>query len=478
MNGVKTGTLKVPGASLYYTVRGAGPLLLVLQGGAGDAGGSDGIANDLAGSYTVATYDRRGLSRSTLDEMPEELRLEVHSDDAHRLLAELTSAPALVFGSSIGALIGLDLVARHPEQVRALVAHEPPAYDLLSDAEREQAERTFDEIQEAFRREDVAAAMKMMVAVNRVDFDDRELDIQLPPLTGGAAAQTSAQRAANLRFLLAYDILAVRRYRLDMAALKAAAYQIVPAAGRTSQEAWPHHAAAELAERLGTELVEFPGGHTGYVLRPKAFAQRLREVLGGKRPRRVEDFDASYAGTPPWDIGRPQPAFLALAESGEIRGRVLDVGCGTGEHALMAAGMGLDATGIDSAPSAIALAEAKARDRGVSARFLMGDALQLASLGESFETVLDCGLFHVFGDADRVAFADSLRAAIRPGGRYFVLCFSDLQPGLFGPRRVSQDEIRASFAEGWRVDRIEPARLDIRIGPDGILAWLARITRT
>ena len=478
MTEAKTGMLKVAGASLYYQVRGAGPLLLILQGGAGDGDCSDGIANDLAGSYTVATYDRRGLSRSTLDEMPETLRLEVHSEDAHRLLAELTSEPALVFGSSIGALIGLDLAARHPEQVRALVAHEPPAYDLLSDAEREQAERTYDEIQEAFRREDVAAAMKTMVAVNGVDFNDCEPDVQLPPLTGGAAAQASAQRAANLRFLLAYDFLAVRRYRLDMAALKAAAYQIVPAAGRTSQGAWPHHAAAELAERLGTELVEFPGGHTGYVLRPKAFAQRLREVLGRMRPRRAEDFDASYAGTPPWDIGRPQPAFLALAESGAIRGRVLDVGCGTGEHVLMAAGMGLDATGIDTARSAIALAEAKARDRGVSARFQVWDALQSASLDGPFDTVLDCGLFHVFGDADRLAFADNLRAAIPPGGRYFMLCFSDRQPGLFGPRRVSQDEIRASFAEGWRVDQIEPARLETRIGPEGILAWLARITRT
>ena len=347
MNGAKTGMLEVAGASLYYTVRGAGPLLLILQGGL-EMPTSHGIANDLSGSYTVATYDRRGLSRSTLDEMPEALRLEVHSEDAHRLLAELTSEPALVFGSSIGALIGLDMVARHPEQVRALIAHEPPAYDLLSDAEREQAERTYDEIQEAFRCEGVAAAMKMMAAVNRVDFDDREPDVQLPPLTGGAAAQASAQRATNLRFLLACDVPAVRHYRLDMAALKAAAYQIVPAAGRTSQEAWPHHAAVELAERLGTKPVEFPGGHTGYMLRPKAFAQRLREVLGRMRPIRAEDFDASYAGTPPWDIGGPSRSFWPWrnrAPSGA------GAGCGLreGEHVLMAAGMGLDATGIDTA---------------------------------------------------------------------------------------------------------------------------------
>ncbi len=220
-------------------------------------------------------------------------------------------------------------------------------------------------------------------------------------------------------------------------------------------------------------------------------AARLREVLGRSpvtgrtdrlpgsgRPRRAEEFDAFYAGTPPWDIGRPQPAFLALAEAGAIRGRVLDVGCGTGEHVLMAAGLGLEVTGVDVATAAIDAAEGKARDRGLSARFLVGDALQLASLGERFDTVLDCGLFHIFEDDERPVFVDNLRAVIRPGGRYFMLCFSDRQPGAFGPRRVTQDEIRASFDEGWQVDSIEPAKIDITFSPTGALAWLAAITRT
>ena len=185
-----------------------------------------------------------------------------------------------------------------------------------------------------------------------------------------------------------------------------------------------------------------------------------------------------YSGTPPWDIGRPQPAFLELARRGALRGRVLDVGCGTGEHALMAAGLGLEATGLDAAPRAIASAERKARNRGLTVRFLVWDALQLASLGERFDTVLDCGLFHVFDDDDRVRFVDSLRAAIPVGGRYHLLCFSDRQPGVFGPRRVTQDEIRASFVEGWRVDSIEAATIDVTIDPDGALAWRAAITRT
>lgn len=197
------------------------------------------------------------------------------------------------------------------------------------------------------------------------------------------------------------------------------------------------------------------------------------------RPRRPDDFDAFYeGGCPPWDIGRPQGAILRLAEAGAFRGRVLDVGCGTGEHALLAASMGLEATGVDTAAVAIARAEAKARDRGLAARFLVWDALDLAALGERFDTVVDSGLFHVFGDEDRARFARSLATVVEPGGSYHVLCFSDRQPGEMGPRRLSQAEIRASFDDGWRVDAIEPATFEVPFGPEGAAAWLASITRT
>jgi len=192
------------------------------------------------------------------------------------------------------------------------------------------------------------------------------------------------------------------------------------------------------------------------------------------------EFNDLYAGTPPWDIGRPQPAFQALADDGELRGRVLDAGCGTGEHTLMAARVGFDATGIDAAVAAIALAQTKARERGIQARFLVHDALQLASLDGPFDTVLDSGLFHVFGDDDLPIYVDSLKSAVVTGGRYFMLCFSDRQPGSGrpGPRRVTENEIRTSFADGWRIDSIERTTIQSVMDPPEIQAWLARITRT
>ncbi len=182
-----------------------------------------------------------------------------------------------------------------------------------------------------------------------------------------------------------------------------------------------------------------------------------------------------YSSTPPWDIGRPQPAFLDLRS--QISGRVLDVGCGTGEHALMAASWGLPATGVDTAPTAIERARRKANDRQLSARFLVHDALTLGELNDQFETAIDSGLFHVFDDADRLAYVTSLHSALAPGGRLHLLCFSDAQPGDTGPRRVSEAEIRASFANGWHIDEITAVTMEITIPGERIQAWRASITR-
>lgn len=191
----------------------------------------------------------------------------------------------------------------------------------------------------------------------------------------------------------------------------------------------------------------------------------------------LEEFEAAYATTPPWDIGRPQPAFAALAAEGRLLGRVLDVGCGTGEHVLMAADAGLESTGIDIAPTAIRLAIVKAKERGIDARLLVGDACELESLGEEFDTVLDCGLFHVFEDADRARFVLSLATAVRPGGRYFLLCFSEDEPPGWGPRRVTRSEIRDAFSAGWKVEAIEPVGIHVTVRPEPARSWFASITR-
>lgn len=192
---------------------------------------------------------------------------------------------------------------------------------------------------------------------------------------------------------------------------------------------------------------------------------------------RVQEFEASYEGTPPWEIGRPQRAFAALAEAGRLDGPLLDVGCGTGEHVLMAAATGIDATGIDIAPTAIRLAGEKAAARGLDATFVVGDALAM-DFGDRFTTALDCGCFHTFDDTDRPQFVASLASVMRPGGHFFLLCFSDSEPGDWGPRRVSTDEIEAAFRTGWTVDAIEPAELDVTIRDEPVHAWLATIVRS
>jgi cyclopropane fatty-acyl-phospholipid synthase-like methyltransferase len=155
----------------------------------------------------------------------------------------------------------------------------------------------------------------------------------------------------------------------------------------------------------------------------------------------------------------------------------LEVGCGTGEHTLMAASLGLEVTGIDLATNALHTAQGKARDRGLTARFLRQDARQLAEFGESFDTVLDCGLFHIFADADRITFVESLCSAVVLGGRYFMLGFSDQQPGDWGPHRLAREDITTAFAQGWRVDSLEPATIEVSTEPDGIRAWLLALTR-
>jgi SAM-dependent methyltransferase len=171
-------------------------------------------------------------------------------------------------------------------------------------------------------------------------------------------------------------------------------------------------------------------------------------------------FESAYAGQAPWDIGKPQKAVIDVAD--QITGSILDAGCGTGENALFFAKRGHKVTGIDFLAEPINRAKQKALDRGLTATFLVMDALALKDFPEVFDTVIDSGLFHVFNDSDRRRYVEGLATVVKPGGRLFLLCFSDQEPGTQGPRRVSLKEIEDAFAQGWAVETIEHTRFEVR----------------
>jgi SAM-dependent methyltransferase len=187
-------------------------------------------------------------------------------------------------------------------------------------------------------------------------------------------------------------------------------------------------------------------------------------------------FDAAYhRGVAMWDIPGPQPSFVWLAEEGRIGGRVLDVGSGTGEIALYLAARGHHVVGVDASRRALSRARRKAEERGIEVEFVRANVLEL-SLPEQFDTAVDCGCFHTLSDADRAPFAASLRRALVVGGTFFVQCANE-HATITGPRRVTQDEIRSTFADGWDVRSIESFPLQLVPGKTGGAAWLAEITR-
>jgi SAM-dependent methyltransferase len=190
-------------------------------------------------------------------------------------------------------------------------------------------------------------------------------------------------------------------------------------------------------------------------------------------------WDASYHDGPaPWDIGQPQPAIVQLASKGGFAGTVLDAGCGTGEHTLYLASLGLSVLGVDVAETALAMARAKATDRGIKVEFAAADALQLERLGQKFDTVLDVGLFHTFDRDERPIYVASLASVIENDGILYVLCFSDEGPET-GPHPISQEELKAAFnpSAGWNVVAIEPDRVQTNFHDHGAPAWLATIKR-
>jgi SAM-dependent methyltransferase len=193
-------------------------------------------------------------------------------------------------------------------------------------------------------------------------------------------------------------------------------------------------------------------------------------------------FDEAYQARPPWDIDSPQPEFARLLDQGLIRGLVLDVGCGTGENALCFAAGGLEVTGLDASSMAIARAQTKANQRGLSVRFIHGDALRLADLSDTFDTITDSGLLHVFCDEEMQQVIRGVHTVLCPGGRYWLMCFNEHATAP-GPRRLTKDRIRELFQDGWQIHRIKAARFELIPGPFTDFdthttdAWLAEIER-
>jgi pimeloyl-ACP methyl ester carboxylesterase len=268
-----TPVLQVPGARLHVEVQGFGPVLLLIPGGAGDAGAFAGIAPLLVGSYTVVAYDPRGTSRSPLHGPPADITVATQADDAHRLLAAFGSGPAAVFGNSAGAVTALELVTRHPEQVHTLVAHEPPVTELLPDGAHHR--RRNDELREIHRDHGPLAALTRFLADTGMGDG-----MPAPPSPHDPREQAALGRMmSNLDMFFAHVVGPVVHYRPDVEALRAASTRIVVAGGTESSGRTPWRAAEALATALGTPLVPLPGDHSGFVGRPDEFAAALRPLL-------------------------------------------------------------------------------------------------------------------------------------------------------------------------------------------------------
>ncbi|RXA17270.1 class I SAM-dependent methyltransferase [Methanosarcina sp. MSH10X1] len=180
-------------------------------------------------------------------------------------------------------------------------------------------------------------------------------------------------------------------------------------------------------------------------------------------------WDDVYKGTPPWDLNHPQPVFQALIQNGEIKpGRALDIGCGRGENAIMLAINGCDVTGIDLAEEAVSDAKVKAIERHAEVSFAIGNVLQMDRLLEEnkFDIVIDSGLFHVIRDEDRPIFTQQIHRVLKDGGKYFMLCFSDKEPGEYElPRRASKAEIESIFSPLFDIIYIKDAVFDTLLNP-------------
>ncbi|MFF3334077.1 alpha/beta fold hydrolase [Streptomyces sp. NPDC002888] len=271
-------TLSVPGATLHFQVEGSGPVLLLSQSGEGDADRSVDLVPHLADTFTVVTYDRRGLSRSTLDDPVRPVTMADHADDVARLLAEVGGGPAALAGFSMGAAIGLQVVARHPGALHTLIAHEPVTPNLLPDADRAQHAAELTAIQEAHTAGGLPAAFAAISRHLGIDPVHEKTEDGLTP------QPMTPRRQANFAHFIGTEFTAVITDGFTPAehvrAAARAGTRIVPAVGRdTPPTVHTHRCALALAELLGTETVLFPGGHNGNTAFPGATARVLKAAL-------------------------------------------------------------------------------------------------------------------------------------------------------------------------------------------------------
>jgi pimeloyl-ACP methyl ester carboxylesterase len=266
--------LKVPGATLYFEVRGSGPLLLTISGGPADAGAFTGLAACLADRYTVVSYDPRGNSRSRSDFAPVEQDLDVHGDDAARLIQSFGAEPAFVLGNSGGAQIGLNLAARHPARVHTLVAHEPPCIRVLPDPSDEIA-ATHD-IHATFLREGIGAAMQKFAALAGMGPPGPPARPPTPE-----EIETFGRMSGNIEYFVAHGLRPISLYAPDIAALRSGSARVVVGIGEESKGQLCWRTSTALAEKLGSKPVLFPGDHMGYGPHPERFAEVLDAVLRG-----------------------------------------------------------------------------------------------------------------------------------------------------------------------------------------------------
>ena len=192
------------------------------------------------------------------------------------------------------------------------------------------------------------------------------------------------------------------------------------------------------------------------------------------------DWNEAYKGIPPWDVGHPQPIFEDLIKDGEIKpGRALDIGCGRGDNAIMLAMNGCDVTGIDIVEDAISDAKAKVIERHVKVNFVVGNVLRMDQLFREaeFDIVIDSGLFHAMMDEERPIFARQIHRVLKPGGKYFMLCFSDKEPEGYGPRRISKDEIEHTFTPLFNIIYIKDSVIYSRVTPNNSKAYILSACR-